>query len=251
MKRSMTAAILALAMSLLAFVACNPTAGIPIELTIAFAGMSERSATTASGWEIELTEARAVIGPVYAYAPLDEDLAFLDVLSPARAFAHGGHDALDGRVVRAELLDPYAVDLLGPRIELAPIDGLEGAISELTIALAPPTGDLAAENGPTRGHHVWIAGVARREEIEIQFEGGLDLQTDDQRIDAIAIDARVTQGASLTIASDARAWLAEADFSGLPSGSVALEDAAQPSRALWIGARNAGHWSATVDGGQP
>lgn len=240
MRRSLGSIALAIAITLAVASACVPTAGVPITLTLAFEG-SERSFVTASGWEVELTEARAVLGPVYAYAPSGAT-ALRRALGPAQALAHAGH-LIDGRVVRAELLEPRVIDALAPVADVATLDGLAGELDALRITLAP--GDTG---GPTHGHVAWVAGVARREGEAVAFEGGLDLEGDRLRtIDGVAAGegATLDEGARLVVGADARAWLAEADFSALAGGAITADS--QPHRALYLGVRSAASWRARVE----
>jgi len=239
MRKLTHACALASAMALTLAVACNPTGGVPIELTLAFEGLGPRAFTTASGWDVELTEARAVLGPIYAYAPRDE-LTFRRLIGPSRAFAHGGHSALGDRLVRAEMLELSVIDALqGNASDRATLGGFAGSIDALTLVLARPE----EPNGPTQGHCVWVAGVATRDGVEVAFEGGLDLDEPAlQRIDGVAVSGALREGSRLIVGADARAWLAEADFTG---GSIT--PGSQPHRALYLGARSAASWAARTE----
>lgn len=253
MKRLAAAASIAAALTLAGAAACgNPTAGVPITLAFAVEAAGDGTATTPSGWTVELEEARALIGPVYAYAPLDDARASW-VLGPPVARAHGGFDPLDGRLVRAEVLAQHPVDALGGRAALGPIDGLAGAVDELSVVLDAPRGALADADGPTRGHHLWVRGVARRAGEEVRFEGGLDLPDEgaSRRVDGIGVEGpALAEGATLVLAVDAGRWLAEADFEGLVGADAPVEitPESQPHRAWRLGARSAAAWAARVEG---
>lgn len=237
--KTLSRASLLLSALALAF-ACNPTGGVPIEVTIAFERLGPRSFSTVSGWQIELTEARAIVGPLYAYAPADE-FALGRLLSPSRAFAHSGHSALDGRTVRAELLDPWVLDALDPAAnEAVQVGGFAGAIDALTLVLAEPSD----AEGPTRGHSIWVAGRATRDGDEVTFEGGLSLDDPSlRRIDNIPIaNGHLDEGTRLIIGVDVSAWLSEADFE---KGTIT--PGSQPYRALYLGARSAASWSARTE----
>src|SRR5690606_6212817 len=172
MRRGLSSVALAIALALAIAGACTQrAAGVPIELGRALEGAGPRSVVTASGWEVELSEARALVGPIYAYAPSGASALRL-ALGPPRAFAHGGTHPLDGRVVRAELLELAVLDALAAPSDAAILDGLAGEVDALTIVLAGP--EDAAREAATHGHAVWVAGVARRDGVEVAFEGGLD-----------------------------------------------------------------------------
>ena len=245
MRRVLPLCALARALSLVSAAACNPTGGVPIELGLSFEGIGPRTFVTASGWEVELTEARAIVGPIYAYAPRDGMAALIRAVAPSRAFAHGGHSPLDGHLVRAELLEPRVFDALDANAsEVTLLSGFAGPIDALTIVLAPPEGELAEA---TRGHSVFVRGTAARDGVEVAFEGGLELADERlRRIDGVIADGVLGEGSRLIVGADARAWLAEADFAG--GGSIT--EGAQPHRALYLGARSAASWSARVEGGE-
>ncbi len=237
MRKLLTTCAIATALTTLCFAACvSPTAGVPIELTLAFEGLGPSSFVTASGWEVELTEARASIASIYAYAPAGET-ALLDVIGPARAYAHGGTDLLDGHLVRAELLDAQELDALAAPVDVATVDGLAGNLEALTIVL-----------GDASGPSVWASGTARRDDDEITFELALDLGDERlRRIEGADVDpdAALDEGSRLVVGADASAWLAEADFTGLASGAIA--EGTEPHRALYLGARSAASWGARVE----
>jgi len=248
MKRLVPLCAIASALSLGFAAACNPTGGVPIELALSFEGIGPRTFVTSSGWEVELTEARAIVGPIYAYAPRDEMAALVRALAPSRALAHGGHSPLDGHLVRAELLEPRVIDALDANAsEVALLSGFAGPIDALTIVLAPPEGELAAPNGPTRGHHVFVAGTASRDGVEVAFDGGLDLEDERlRRVDGVFAEGVLGEGSRLIVGADARAWLLEADF----TDGGAIAEGTQPHRALYLGARSAASWTARVEGGE-
>lgn len=238
------AAFVALATALAVAAACtSKTAGMSIELTLAFEGAGPRRFVTASGWEVELSEARALVGPVYAYAPAGAS-ALRRVLGPARAFAHGGTHPFGGRVVRAELLELAVLDALAGTRDVATLGGLAGEVEALTLVLAGP--EDAAREPATHGHAVWVAGVARRDGAEVAFEGGLDLADERlRRIDGIEVGAALEDGARLVVGADPSAWLAEADFTGVSEGALAPDG--QPLRALFLGARSAASFTARIE----
>lgn len=238
---------LAAALSLVSAIACsNATGGIPIELTIALGG-SSAPFVTSSGWEIELTDAKAVVAPIYAYAP-DGAMAFRSILGPSRAFAHGGFDPLADRLVRAELLDEVVIDALREPAEVSIVGGLAGAVDALTIVLAAP----ASDDDATQGHDVWIAGTARRDDVALAFDAAIDL--DDpmlRRIEGVPVsNGALEDGGRLVITADAHEWLAEADFTDVvadENGVAHLGVDDEPYRALWLGVRSAAGWSGRTE----
>ena len=245
-----TAAALAIAASLLVAVACGGvTAGVPVAITLAFESLSDGRTQTVSGWDVELTEAAVLLGPVYGYAPRDETASRM-LFAPPIARAHGGFDPLDGRIVRAEYLEQVAFDALGPPLEVGSVFGLEGELGEVSLVLDEPRADASA----TRGHHLFVAGTATRGEDRVQFEGGLDLEDEGltRHVDGIlARDAHLADGVQLVVGVDAARWLSEANFEGLTTeGIAALTPDTQAHRAWRLGARSAAAFDVRTTGGE-
>lgn len=230
------------------FAACvTSTGGVPISLRLAFEPLGSSRFETFTGWRVELEEARALVGPLYAHAPEREALARA-WLGPSRAFAHGGHGLLDARALRAELLEPRVVDALRGDPGLA-LDGLAGAVDTLTLVLHAPT----ERDGPTPGASVWVRGVARREGAEVRFEGGLAIADARQRrVEGVAVSGPpLEEGSSLWVGLDVGAWLAEADFADLATEGLVRLEGTQPERALRLGARGAASWSGRIEPAGP
>lgn len=250
MKRSSIQLSVVLSLGLLAVVACTSTAGVPITLRLALEPLSDGRATTPSGWSVELTEARILLGPIYAYAPDDEPMAWRSPFAPSIARAHGGFDPLDGRLVRAEHLEQVAFDALAGPLEVGPIDGLLGAVDELSVVLDAPRDANAAPDGPTHGHHAWVRGLARRGDATVAFEGGLDLPDEGllRRVDGVSVTGPpLGEGARLVLGIDPARWLSEADFEGLPAEGAVLDDRTQPHRAFRLGARGSRAYAARTE----
>jgi hypothetical protein len=249
MKRHLSPLLLAAALTAAGAAACNPTGGTPIESILVLEGLGDGRVTTPTGWAVALEAAVVLVGPIYAYAPIDAERAALPrMLSVARA--HGGFDALEGRLVRAEYLDQVAFDALGAPLEVGPVAAFAGAVDELSLVLDAPRGAAADPSGPTRGHTLWVRGVARREGEEVAFEGGLDLPEEglSRRVDGVVVEGGpLAAGSRLVVGVDADAWLAEADFTGVEG---ALGPESQPHRAWELGARSAASYAARIEGGE-
>lgn len=254
MKRLLPTMLIALSLTCGFAVACNPTAGVPVPVTMALESLADGRVMTVSGWEVELEHATVLLGPIYAYGPDVEPVAALTPF-PTVAHAHGGFDGLDGRVVRAEYLEQQAFDALSETpLELGPVLGLQGSIDEVSLVLDTPRGLNASENGPTRGHHLLVCGVATRGDERVVFEGGLDLPDEGltRRVDGVPVAGALDDGAELVIGVDVTGWLAEADFSELVGQEqpVVFGADSQPLRALRIGARSSSGYAARVVVGQ-
>src|SRR5262245_53817825 len=101
-----------LAVLLLLAAACggSGTGGEAVQYTLGFESMAADGATpghftTASGWDVELDEARIALGPVYLFNNEPPSAALLPRIMrwvvPV-AHAHSGFDEFDGGTVRGE-----------------------------------------------------------------------------------------------------------------------------------------------------
>ncbi|MCX5747317.1 MAG: hypothetical protein NT062_33030 [Proteobacteria bacterium] len=164
-----------------------------------------------TGWHVELTTARVVVGPIYLWSqrPIDqEDRGFL----------------------RGEIVEQAAIDLVasaGATVPLASGDGLAGEALSGELWLAPPK----------TGYSFDLAGTATKGATTVAFHGGLTIDDtvidesrgatafEKRRVRAIPIDAQITDGGTLTIHCDARRWLTGAVFEDLaPDGAIAPHD---------------------------
>ncbi|HJL03934.1 MAG TPA: hypothetical protein RMH85_04200 [Polyangiaceae bacterium LLY-WYZ-15_(1-7)] len=246
-RATLFAALASLLLALAPGGCAGETAGRLVEIEVALRGDPEaRTHGTSAGWAIELDEAWLVAGPVHVFAPADEPVAAR--LAPlALARAHGGFDPLDGRAVRAELLEQAAIDALDgtPMRWLAPAE--EGPVDELSVGLEAP---LAGAGVATRGHQAWVRGRASRGGETVAFEGGLDLSGDGvaRRVGNVALDATLGAGGRLTITLDARRWLDGVAFDRLDAveGEVAMFEPGDQASAAWrVGLHDPGAYRAS------
>jgi len=218
------------------------TGGGIVEIDAAFQGRDEARSFAVGDWEVVLEEARIALGPAYAFAPREEELTFLERLSPRSiARAHGGFDPLDGRMVRAELLDQVAVDALSADPVVLPTLAEVGPSNELAVTLLPPTD---ANEAVMHGHQAWVRGVATRGDEERVFEGGLVVEDEGsaRRVSNIDLDAVFSEGGTLTVQVDARRWLDGVDFERIPAE---ITPDSQAHAAWRIGARSPAAYAVT------
>jgi hypothetical protein len=222
MNRTLSIALLALALTAASFAGCGVTPGRVI--TLAYFVDAEAPAmpfTTSAGWEVTLTEASIVVGPTYVLAPAPRS-ASLEALVLPVARAHGGFEGPED--VRVEWLEELTVDALGGSTFAGMLEGTAGLAERTSVELVTP----ADPTGPTRGHVAWVAGTAMPSVggETIAFEGGLDLDPSEplaRRIDAIesAFDMSVEGQFHLVLHAAGRpdaapSWLEDAHFDRLP-----------------------------------
>lgn len=226
-------AIFAVLLPFVPMPACSAGTGAPIiPVELALEGRNDvGSVETSAGWTVQLDEARIVLGPIYALAPRDELITWRWI---PRALAHGGFDALDGRMVKLELLEQRVVDVLDPEPQVIATVAEEGEANELSIGIEPPSDANAPQ---TNGFDAWVRGVARRGEEVVAFEGGLSLGDDAmaRRVQGIDMSGAFVEGSRLTIEVDAHRWLDGVDFSRVDE---TIERDGQAHAAWRIGARS-------------
>jgi len=220
-------------------------------------------------WTVELVEAQLLLGPVYAFEPFPASgaaargVALLGwPFAAARARAHAGDDNTEGARVLAELLDQAAVDLLDPRQRaLGRTIAEAGELGTVNVVFDEARVDLSDPEGPTRGGHALLRGVARRsgdagDEV-IRFAAVLDQTVPDdriaQRLEALRVDGpALRQDARIELTADPRVWVRQMRFDDLPrAGSdddeLVLEEPSQFHNAWYLGLRDPAGWQARVE----
>ncbi|WP_437952397.1 hypothetical protein WME98_17860 [Sorangium sp. So ce296] len=227
-------------------------------LELATAAAPSRSAgsfTTSTGWDVTLESAVMALGPVYLYENPPHLVArgpaggLWDALVPP-AHAHTGSEHFDGGEVKGEWLGQIALDALAPGVRLGHIPGTAGGVRSLSVGLHPPRTSIAGDAGRLEGHHAYVVGVATRGDLEIPFEGGLDIEAEGNKreVAGIPLTAELDDGVSVTIELHLEAWFDEAHFDRLteksPRGRFLITRSTQAGTAWFIGARGAAAFSA-------
>jgi hypothetical protein len=215
--------------------------------------------TTQSGWDVELDEAVIALGPVYLWE--NPSVSGLDRSAPdggfdlvgwasdmviPTAWAHPGDQWFAGGELRGEFLEQYALDLLdGRTLSLGPARGIAGEVRSLTVILDPPTASTGGDPLSLRGFHAYVAGFARRDGIEIAFEGGLEIPAEgtQRQVDGLPVQFDVDDGGTLVIGVHPRTWFDQAHFDTLdvrgPDGRWMITPESQVAASWFIGARSA------------
>ena len=227
---------------------CGPaTGGNALSLPFAVQGSTDVGAdgslrfTSASGWDLVLTEAKLLLGPVYLSAVPDLPAA----LRPEQA--------------TLQWLGQIGVDALAPRPQTSDrwADGLAGQAVSLFAGLQPAGAGAegtAAVLGAIAGSVGRVAGTASRAGVSIRFAGPLapDLASATAALPSEALSqvrgAAVrlplsvadTANQQLRLRLDPRPWFDGADFGLLPAGADANAPRTWRSntafgRALWQG----------------
>jgi hypothetical protein len=200
------------AAALLLTAACDGDAGRVrrVEFAVSVVGATPNTLQTPSGWEVSLAAAELSVAAVYF----------------RNARNAGGTADEQGRVV-AQVLGPFTIDALDPEPQTVAV--MASAVTER--ALSAEVWLTEAEQGPVAdalgpfAALVHVAGVARRAETEVAFDGGLQFpegreqsgyQTwSNRRIRRLACDLLPSAGGELQIRVDPGHFLDAVQFDSL------------------------------------
>lgn len=181
------------------------------------------------GWSVTLTEARVALGPLYlnTLAPLEARLPVWqrlgDLLLPS-AYAHGSSHLAAGRIV-GQVTTQVELDTLGSAFVAIPGGGDGVGDAALTAEVW-----LYNRDGALGGAAVRAAGVARKDGMEVPFEGSLVIDQslvtsggsldEARRVRGIPAALTLVDGGTLRVRVDPRGWFDGADFSELARGTA-------------------------------
>lgn len=217
---------------------------IAVRWQIAGADDAAKTFTTDTGWNVTLEEARVGLESVFAIAPTPASrgaVARLSELFVSVAHAHGGHDDANGRRVRAEWLDPIAIDALQNSAKrLGAVAAEAGDIATIKFEIAKSADKLPDS---LHGFQAYVRGTAEKAGLSIPFAGGVHVAEDEpaRRVET-KVKFALNDGGVLELSIHPEEWLREAEFDRLPEADDDAErDIAadnQVGRAFLIGVRS-------------
>lgn len=255
------------------FLSCGvETAGKAIRFNTAVVGTTEQGQSAASfdttkGWNVTLTSAHAVFGPIYFYG--GEPMAranHLRHLLGGVAHACPTHAQYDYGAVLGEVLEQYVVDLLAAEpTSTGEVQGEAGTCHSVELHLHPPgdkqlpAGSSQVEFAELDGYSIVLVGTATKETTTVPFRAALDIPDEGtmrivQNIagDVELDDVSVRPG-TIVVQILLDAWLDHVDFSTLTEtdgdGNYLFSDGAQARSALLQAVRN--RYSYRVDWREP
>lgn len=206
--------------------------------------------TSDTGWRVELTTARLVLGPIYLFekaSPLQPQALLRrlgGVLLPA-AHAHEGDFFSGGRVL-GEWDREVVFDLLaeGARARvLGRSPGIAGVARSLSLLLQPPSRALGAEADVMEGRSLVLEGVATQAGARVPFRVAMDFPppVELQRVDFVPIQVDLDDEGLFVLEAQPHRWFAGARFDRLtPPADGARVDVGtdtQVYRALSVNVR--------------
>lgn len=207
--------------------------------------------TTDTGWRVELTEARMLLGPIYLFenpSPLAGAMTrawrgLSELLLPTahahETFFSGGRvlGEWDREVVFDMLADGGATQVLGRS------PGIAGVTRSFSLLLQPASAAVGAEAAALGGHSVVLAGTASKEGQALTFRVGLDFPppVELQRVEFVPIEVELDDDGLFAVELRPHVWFSGTHFDRLEvpvqGGVVPVPPESQVYRALFINMR--------------
>ncbi len=204
---------------------CTHVDDEPAFFDLRLAPASTDAFVTDTGWTVELTVARAAIGPVYLR---DEDHA--DERGPGadgvqfRGGSHGGDSSgLDPTLV-AEFIHQVALDLEGEAEVVGEGRGEQRHVNVVELHLEPPSPQMQGDALVLDEAPAYVEGTATRGPDQISFVGALhhveEDEDEDEAEDEHAFELEpdpfeVRHGGELTLTIAPAQWFRTAEFDQL------------------------------------
>ena len=208
--------------------------------------------TKDTGWRVELSAARMLLGPIYLFenpSPLAGTTARLrwhrlgELLLPT---AHAHETFFSGGPVLGEWDREVVFDLLvdgGETHVLGRSPGIAGVARSFSLLLQPASAALGAEAALLGGHSLVLEGTASREGQTVAFHAGLDFPppVELQRVEFVPIEVELDDEGLFVVELKPHTWFSGAHFDRLEvpvsGGPVAVAPESQVYRALFINVR--------------
>jgi hypothetical protein len=202
----------------------------------------------AKGWQVEFTQAQALVGPIYFYSGEARASLFDKLVGINQAYACAAHAQFQRGRTLGETPLQYGVDLLaGPSVLAEDNLGETGEIRSVELHVQNPGqveagNDLAAAS-PSATFE--FAGIARKGDEEVPFETSITLPEDGthQVVDGIATQMTLEEQAKLHLKVRLDRMFRDVDFGGLAQvardgETVVIEAGTQAYGALLFSLRS-------------
>jgi hypothetical protein len=218
------------ALTLGAGVSCGEqvaVSGEEVRYTIVAGGAVEEGTperfVNAQGWQIELTQARTLVGPIYFYSGDARASLFDGLLGIPEAHACAAHAQFQSGRTLGETTLQFGVDLLGGEVTL--VDdavGEGGEVRSVELHVQDPgqvdPGNAMAQATPETTYA--FEGVASKEGVTVPFVAEVTLPEDGthQIVDSIPAQMELGEGATLRVKVMVDRLFRDVDFGGLTPG---------------------------------
>ncbi|ADO68814.1 hypothetical protein [Stigmatella aurantiaca] len=208
--------------------------------------------TTDTGWQVELTVARMLLGPIYLF----ENPSPLQGSRPGRLWrgmgelllptAHAHETFFSGGRVLGEWDREVVFDLLageGAPLVLGRSPGIAGTVRSFSLLLQPASAGGPGAAAALEGHSVVLEGMASREGHTVAFRAGLDFPPplEMQRVEFVPSEVALDDEGVFFVEPKPHAWFSGTHFDRLEApeggGPVLAAPESQVYRALFINLR--------------
>lgn len=202
--------------------------------------------TNARGWEVQLTRAQALVGPIYFYSGEARASLMHKLFGINEAYACAAHSQFQSGRTLGELPLQYGVDLLnGSSMLSAGERGEGGEVRSVELHVQNP-GEIEAGNtlAASLGSTYEFEGVATRDDKSVQFKVAMTLPEEGthQIVDSIPADIELGDGSTLHLKLLLDRLFQEVDFEGLDSSGstspVMIEPGTQAYTSLVFSLRS-------------
>ncbi|MDC0712822.1 hypothetical protein POL68_30455 [Stigmatella sp. ncwal1] len=208
--------------------------------------------TTDTGWQVELTAARMLLGPIYLFenpSPLQGSLTrrlWQDMGGLLLPTAHAHETFFSGGRVLGEWDREVVFDLLeggGAAHVLGRSPGIAGTVRSFSLLLQPASAGVQGSVASLEGHSVVLEGKASREGRTVAFRAGLDFPppVEMQRVEFVPSEVELDDDGVFIVEPKPHVWFSGAHFDRLEApaggGPVTVTPESQVYRALFINLR--------------
>jgi hypothetical protein len=216
-------------LSSLCLVACAADSPTPVFFEVEYESAYAESFATATGWQVELTQARVAVGPLrllheeHGEHGANESGSLIarmaDLVVPV-AHAHGGAGELSDELA-GESIDQVGFDLLGEAYG-AEGRGYLGPVNAFEVAVEPPGELTLGEVDAFGAAPAVVAGVARKDGVTIEFLGDLPHLEDEDEEGGVhgtgeleLVEFELASDGTFVVTVDPSRWFDEAAFDTL------------------------------------
>lgn len=200
--------------------------------------------TNAQGWEIKLTKAQVLVGPIYFYSGQARASFFERLIGINIAYAGGTHSQFQSGRTLGEMTRQYGVDLLGkPSTLVTDQRGESGKVRSVELHVQNP-GQVEAGNDlvASAKDTYEFAGMASKDDKTISFTVSITLPEDGthQIIDSIPTQIELDDGVNLMLKLHVDRFFRDVDFDSFEQSTepITIEPGTQAYTTMFFSLRS-------------
>ena len=184
------------------------------------------------GWTVELTSARALVGPIYFYSGEARASLLERLIGINQAYACAAHAQFQSGTTLGETTLQFGVDLLAeaPTVLLEDAEGVAGEVRSVELHLQNPgqveAGNEMAAAAPQATYE--FAGTATKDQVSVPFTAAITLPEDGthQIVDSIPAQMELEQDTTLKLHMQLDRLFRDVDFE--PAAASGGDQAPEP-----------------------